>query len=163
MRLVADSPQDYKKLALLQKQMTQLFKKEKDSGSTLEETYKAFINTSIEKSYERPGSSAQIANSNSVMETDDKALIIPYIVHAAVNRNKVAIEYVSGKGDVSTRLIEPHAWRGTQVSAWCHERGAWRSFKPENIKRISITDQPFDREDEVLIKASDVKERSLGA
>jgi predicted DNA-binding transcriptional regulator YafY len=157
-RLVADNPQDYKRLSLLQKQVTQLYKKEKDKGTPLEEVYKAFINTPIEKSYERPGSSTEIANTNAIMETDDPTLIIPYIVHAAINRKKMAIEYKSAKGDISKRLIEPHAWRNNSVVAWCHERGAWRQFKPSMILRAAVTDQDFDREDIVEIKPTDAKE-----
>lgn len=153
MRLVADNAEDYQKLSRLQKLFTAQFKKEKeaDPNSIMTQTLKTFIGTSIEKSYERPGQSTQIANSDDVMETDDRNLFIAYIVMSATQRKKLAIEYVSGKGDVSKRVIEPHTWRNNQVVAWCHERGAWRQFKPSMIRRLAVTNEPFDREEVVEI------------
>lgn len=159
MRLVADTPEDYLALTLLQKQITQLFKKEKGTGSALETVYKKFINTSIEKSYEMPGQSVQNANVKAIMDTDDKDLIIPYIVHGATNRKKVAIEYRDTKGNVSKRIIEPFTWRNNQIVAWCHERGAWRQFKPAQILRVAVLDENFERSEEVEIKPEDAKEK----
>jgi predicted DNA-binding transcriptional regulator YafY len=160
MRLVADTKDEYKQLTRLQKLFTQKFKEEKeaDPDSVLTKTLRKFISTSVEKSYEMPGKSTNVANTSSIMDTDDKTLFIAYIVHAATSRMKVAIEYKSAKGDVSKRLIEPHAWRNDQVVAWCHERGAWRQFKPHMMQRVAVTSESFDREDEVLIKASDAKD-----
>jgi predicted DNA-binding transcriptional regulator YafY len=114
-------------------------------------TLKNFINTSIEKTYERPGTSAKVANNADSLETDDPALFISYIVMSATQRKKLAIEYVSGKGDVSTRLIEPHNWRNNQVVAWCHERGAWRQFKPSMIRRMV---SPMNRSTEKKLSKS---------
>lgn len=160
MRLVADNKEEYQMLSRIQKVITAQFKveKENDPNSVLTQTYRKFIGTSIEKSYEMPGRSTQIANDDDVMDTDDKNLFIAYIVHAAINRKKLAIEYVSGKGDVSKRVIEPHTWRNNQVVAWCHERGAWRQFKPSMIKRMAVTSQPFDREEVVEIVATHATE-----
>lgn len=160
MRLVADTPDDYQKLSRIQKQITQMFKNEKENnpGGILFLTYKSFINTSIEKSYERPGESTAVANTKAVADTDDKNLFIPYIVQAAIKRNKVAIEYMDAKGNVSKRVIEPHTWRNDQVVAWCHERGAWRQFKPKQIQRVAIIDETFDRTEDVEITADHAKE-----
>lgn len=158
MRIVADTKQDYMVLALLQKQMTRMYKDEKDTGSVLEGAYKSFINTSIEKSYEMPGQSLQAANVNSVMDSSDPALFIAYIVHSAVNRLKLAIEYKDAKGNVSKRVIEPHSWRNDQVVGWCHERGAWRQFKPSQIVRVAVIAEDFERQEEVMIVAGDAKD-----
>lgn len=158
MRLVADSPEDYLALTLLQKQVTQLFKKEKGTGSGLETTYKKFIGCSVEKSYERPGQSVQNVNQTATMDTSDPELVIPYIVHGAVNRKKIALEYRDAKGNVSKRVIEPFTWRNGQVSAWCHERGAWRQFKPTQIIRVAVLSEDFERPEDVEIKATDAKE-----
>lgn len=158
MRLVADTKEDYAALALLQKQMTRMYKDEKGTGSVLETTYKSFINTSIEKSYEMPGQSLNSANTNSVMDAIEPQLFIAYIVHAAVNRLKLAIEYRDAKGVVSKRVIEPHSWRNDQVVAWCHERGAWRQFKPSQIVRVAVLAEDFERQEEVMIVAADAKE-----
>uniref|UniRef100_UPI003B97E9D6 hypothetical protein n=1 Tax=Klebsiella pneumoniae TaxID=573 RepID=UPI003B97E9D6 len=72
MRLVADSPQEYRMLSRIQKQVVEMYKmeKENDSTSLLTNTYKKFINTTIEKSYEKPGESAKVANTSN-MQTDD--------------------------------------------------------------------------------------------
>lgn len=158
MRLVAETIADYQCIALLQKQITQLFKAEKGTGTKLEESYKAFINTSIEKTYEMPGQSLKAVNTNATMDSDDPAVFIAYIVHAAISRKKLAIEYMDAKGNVSKRIIEPHSWRNNQVVGWCHERGAWRQFKPSQIKRVAVLDEAFDRDEEVLIVASDATE-----
>lgn len=157
MRIVVDNKEEYANVALLQKQVTRLFKLEKDTGSKLEASYKQFINTPIEKSYEKPGESAKVAN-NSTMDTTDKSLFIAYIVHAAINRKKLAVEYVDGKGKQSKRLLEPFNWRNDQVVAWCHERGAWRQFKPSQMLRVAVTDETFDRSEDVEIVASHAKE-----
>lgn len=159
MRLVADSREDYKQLSIVQKLMTQRFKLERDidAESTMTLALKSFINTSIEKSYERPGTSASVANGANAIETDDKSLFIAYIVTAATRRKKLAIEYRDAKGNVSKRLIEPFNWKNDQVVAWCHERSAWRQFKPNQIVRMAITDEDFDRSEDIEIQASDAK------
>ena len=158
MRIVADTKKEYQQLSRIQKQVTQLFKQEKENnpGGILHESYKQFINTSIEKSYEMPGKSAEVANDDSALQTDDQSLFIPYIVQAAVSRKKMAIEYASKKG-ASKRLIEPHTWRNGHVVAWCHERGAWRQFKPSQIIRLAVTGENFDRSEEVEIVPEDAK------
>lgn len=158
MRIVADNKEEYADLSLIQKQITQLFKAEKGSGSRLEGVYKKFINTSIEKTYEKPGDSTKIANTNSTMDTSDPNHFIAYLVHAAVNRKKIAMEYTDAKGKTSKRVIEPHSWRNDQVVGWCHERSAWRQFKPRQIARIAVTDQDFDRSEDVEIAISDAKD-----
>lgn len=158
MRLVADNKEDYKALALIQKLITQQFKQEKDTGSALEGATKMFINTSIEKSYEKPGDSVKAINNTSTMETDDPALFVAYIVHAALNRKQMGIEYRDAKGKVSKRLIEPFSWRNNQVVAWCHERGAWRQFAPKQMVRIAVTELPFERSEDVEMVASNATE-----
>lgn len=157
MRIVVDNKEEYANVALLQKQVTRLFKLEKDTGTKLEASYKQFINTPIEKSYEKPGESAKVANT-STMDTTDKTLFIAYIVHAAINRKKLAVIYVDGKGNESKRLLEPFNWRNGQVVAWCHERGAWRQFKPSQMLRVAVTDETFDRSEDVEIIAAHAKE-----
>jgi hypothetical protein len=160
MRLVADNAEDYQMLSRIQKLLTQAFKVEKENNpnGVLALTHKKFINTSIEKSYERPGQSAQIANAEDVMDTTDKSLFIAYIVMAATQRKKMAVQYRDAKGNVSQRVLEPFNWRNNQVVAWCHERGAWRQFKPSQMERVAVTNEPFDREEVVEIKASDAKD-----
>lgn len=159
MRLVADSSEDFKKLSMVQRLMTEAFKAEKGTGSELETAYKTFINTTIEKSYERPGEAIKKANITQ-MDTDERGLIIPYIVHAAINKKKIAVEYKDGKGNVSKRILEPFGWRNGQLSAFCHERGAWRTFKPSNILRIAITDDSFEMDGDMTIVAEDSKAMS---
>lgn len=160
MRLVADNKEEYQKLALLQKICTQHFKRERaiEEQSIMTLMFKSVINTQIEKSYEMPGQSTQIANSADVMETDDKSLFIAYIVMSATKRKKLAMEYRDGKGNISKRVIEPHNWRNDQVVAWCHERGAWRQFKPSQIVRLAVTNDDFDRSEDVEIVAAHAKE-----
>lgn len=162
MRLVADNEEDYQMLARVQHQVTYWLKQEQANGGSdlLINTYKRFINTPIEKSYMKPGQSVQAANTSAIMDTEDRALIIPYIVHAAINRKKIAIEYFSDKKGVSKRVVEPFNWNGNNLVAWCHEAGAWRHFKPNNIRRIAVLDEDFDRPDEVLIVATDAKDKA---
>ena len=159
MRLVADNAEEYRMLTRIQKQMVEMYKieKENDSTSLLTNTYKKFINTTIEKSYEKPGESAKVANMSS-MQTDDPTLFIAYIVMSATQRKKLAIEYKDAKGGISKRLIEPHNWKNGQVVAWCHERGAWRQFKPSMIQYMALTDEEFDRTEEIEIKSTDAKD-----
>ena len=160
MRFVADTPEDYLALGMLQKYLTQVFKNEKDTGSALETASKKFINAQIEKSYERPGQSvtqAQITD----FDTTDPEFMLGYIVQAATRRKKIAIEYVDGKGKKSTRVLEPYNWRNGQLVAWCHERNAWRQFKLTQIQRVAITNDDFERPEEVDIKASDAKDPEL--
>lgn len=157
MRLVADTAEDFLALSLLQRQMTAAFKAEKGTGSGLETAYKKFIGTSIEKAYEKPGETVHNV-SMTELDTDDPAMFLPYIVQAATNRKKIAIEYKDAKGKVSKRVLEPFNWRNDQLVAYCHERGAWRQFKLPQIMRIAITEDDFERPEEVEIKASDVKD-----
>lgn len=159
MRLVADTPDDYRTLSFMQKQITQLFKIEKENNpdGPLVKEYRKLMNAPLEKSYERPGSSVSGINQKRVMETDDRALLIAYIVQSATQRKKAAIEYRDAKNNVSKRLIEPHSWRNDQVIAWCHERNAWRQFKPSQIVRIAITNEDFDRSEKVEITLKDAK------
>ncbi len=159
MRLVADSQDEYKQLVRIQRVITGLWKMEKEDNpeSTLIDAYKKIMNTPIEKSYEMPGQGVKIAN-NTKFDTTDRSLIVPYIVQAAITRKKCAIEYQDAKGNISKRLIEPHTWRNNQVVAWCHERGAWRQFKPAQIQRIAITDEAYDRDEVVEIVAEHAKD-----
>lgn len=155
MRLVAETPEDYKALARIQKLVTSLWKAEEDGEH--KEMLKKFMNTPLEKVYERPGESVRVAK-DADLYSEDPAFFIPYIVHGAINRKKVAIEYRSNKGEVKKRLIEPFTWRNGSLVAWCHEAGAWRNFKPSNIIAIAVTNADFDRDEEVEIKATDAKE-----
>lgn len=155
MRIVADNEQEYKDLVRIQKVVTGLWKLEENEG--LKGIFKSFMNTSIEKSYVKPGRSAAVANDHADMDTEDRELIVPYIVHAAIQKKKVTIQYKDAKGESSQRLIEPFSWRGDTVVAWCHERGAWRQFKPKQIVRIAVLDLPFDREEDVEIIAEHAK------
>lgn len=159
MRLVADSAEDFLILSLLQKQMTAAFKAEKGTGSGLETAYKKFIGISIEKAYEKPGETVHnVAMSD--LDTDDTSLFLPYIVQAATNRKKIAIEYKDTKGKVSKRVLEPFNWRNDQLVAYCHERGAWRQFKLPQIMRIAITEDDFERPEEVEIVLADIKDKA---
>ena len=156
MRLVADTAEDFLILSLLQKQMTAGFKAEKGTGSGLETAYKKFIGVGIEKSYEKPGDTVHnVSMSN--LDTDDPEMFLPYIVQAATTRKKIAIEYKDTKGKVSKRVLEPFNWRNDQLVAYCHERGAWRQFKLPQIMRVAITEDDFERQEEVEIQTSDVK------
>jgi predicted DNA-binding transcriptional regulator YafY len=164
MKLVAENEEEYKKIARVQKVLTAMFKNEKAGGSEeLADSYKLFINTPVEKSWVMAGTSASIANAAS-MDTDERALIIPYLVHAAVNRKKCAIEYVDGKGKHSKRLIEPMNWAeaksGINIVSWCHEAGAWRHFNPKNIMAVAVTEEDFDRDEDVTIVIEDAKEKA---
>lgn len=159
MRLVADTAEDFLILSLLQKQMTAAFKVEKGSGSGLETAYKKFIGVGIEKSYEKPGETVHNV-SMTALDTDDSELFLPYIVQAATNRKKIAVEYRDTKGNVSKRVLEPFNWKNGQLIAYCHERGAWRSFKLGQMMRVAVTEDDFERQEEVEIQSSDVKTMS---
>ena len=159
MRLVADNGVEYRQLSRIQKLMVEAYKteKENDPDGVMANMYKAFINTNIEKSYEKPGESTKVANTSD-LQTDDPSMFIAYIVMSATQRKKLAIEYKDTKGGISKRLIEPHNWKNGQVVAWCHERGAWRQFKPAMIQFMALTDEEFDRTEEIEIKATDAKD-----
>ena len=160
MRFVADTPEDYLAIGLLQKYLTQVFKNEKDTGSALEVATKKFIGTQIEKSYERPGDAVAKANFTE-FDTNESDYMLAYIVQAATKRKKIAIEYVDTKGKPSTRILEPYNWRNGQLVAWCHERNAWRQFKLQQIQRVGITEDDFERPEEVDIKPSDARDPEL--
>lgn len=157
MRLVADTPEDYKALARCQKLITSLWKAEEPGEH--KDMLKAFMNCPLEKSYEQPGKSVEIAK-DAELYTEEKELFIPYIVHAAVNRKKMAMQYRSNKGEVKNRLVEPFTWRNGSLVAFCHEAGSWRNFKPANITALAVTNHPFDRDEEVEIVASDAKDKA---
>ena len=160
MRFVADTPEDYLAITFLQKFMTQVFKGEEDKDSALSVATKKFMNASIDKSYERPGDSVKNANITD-FDSDEKELILPYIVMAATSRRKLALVYADAKGNKSKRIVEPFNWRNGQLVAWCHERNAWRQFKLNQIMRIAITEDPFERPEPVDIKHDDAKDASL--
>ncbi len=160
MRFVADTPEDYLAITFLQKFMTQVFKGEDDKDSALSTATKKFMNANIDKSYERPGDSVKNANI-SEYDSDEKELILPYIVMAATSRRKLALVYADTRGNQSKRIIEPFNWRNGQLVAWCHERNAWRQFKLSQIKRIAITEDGFERPEPVDIKHEDAKNPHL--
>ncbi|MNO71308.1 hypothetical protein D3C76_622200 [compost metagenome] len=166
MRIGAQSEQEYKQLTLLQNLMTQRFKEERenDPDGPLTLALKAFINTPLDKTWIMPDEQIQAANS-ATMDTEDHAMFIPYIIHAAVNRKKVAIEYVSNNKPMSKRIIEPMNYSraksgGVNIVAWCHSAGAWRHFNPANIQRVAVLDEDFDRPEDVELKPEHARELS---
>ena len=65
-------------------------------------------------------------------------------VEVALSSNKqLLIQYWNdSRDDVTQRLISPHATRLDEdtivLDAWCHESGAWRSFRVERIREIAV-------------------------
>lgn len=164
MRIGAENDAEYKQIMLLQNLMTQQFKAEKqnDPDGPLTNALKKFINTPVDKTWELPDEAIQAANS-ATMDTEDPALFIPYIIHAAVNRKKVAVEYTSNGKPTSKRIIEPMNYSkaksgGINIVAWCHSAGAWRHFNPANISRVAVLDETFDRPEDVELKPEHARE-----
>ncbi len=163
MRLVAENDDEYVLLGRLQKVCAGRLKDEQASGTPSEaliQLYKKVLNTPIERPYLTPGSTAKVANSAALVDTDERHLIIPTIVRAATERKQIAIEY-KGKDEVKKRVVEPFNWKGKNLVAFCHEAGAWRHFTPENILRIAMLDIPFVREEVVEIVAQDAVDRQI--
>lgn len=163
MKVIAESEEDYKGLMLLQNLMGQRLKEEQqiDPDGPLTAVLKKFNNTPIYKSWEFSGEDMKAANS-ATMDTEEKEYFIPYLVHAAVNKKKVAIEYTSKGKPMSKRIIEPMSWvnaktGGINIAAWCHSSGQFRQFNPLNMSRVAVLGEGFDREEIPEIKAEDVK------
>ena len=59
----------------------------------------------------------------------------------------VEVVYVNGRGERSTRVLDPLAVApfssGWQLAAWCHRRRAVRDFRPDRIERIRPLDAHF--------------------
>ncbi|TDH26546.1 YafY family transcriptional regulator [Segetibacter sp. 3557_3] len=74
----------------------------------------------------------------------------------AISAKKVLrLEYSNNSGEVSTREAEPiglvfyaFSWH---LIAWCHKRGDYRDFKVSRIRDILETDEPFRKEDHILM------------
>jgi len=164
MKVIAESEDDYKGLMILQNLMNQRLKEEEkiDPDGPLTTALRKFNKTPIVKSWEFEGEDMKIANS-SLMDTEERDYFVPYIVQAAVNRKKLAIEYTSKGKPMSKRIIEPMNWTeakggGINIVAWCHSSGSWRHFNPHNMSRVAITNDDFDRDEDVEIKAENVHE-----
>ncbi|WP_422661607.1 WYL domain-containing protein (plasmid) [Paenibacillus sp. EC2-1] len=155
MRIIADNKEEYKLMAKLQKMINGMYQQEENHA--IKNVYNVIRKANIEKSYVQPGKSVEEAESDIEMYTEDKELIMAYIVTAAVNRKKLIIDYVGKDGKQSQRTIEPFSIKNGMIVSWCHEAGSWRHFKPANIQRIATTTQDFERDEIVEIVPTDAK------
>lgn len=74
---------------------------------------------------------------------------------AISSKNIIEIEYRNNNNEVSKRMVEPiglifyaFSWH---VIGWCHMRQGYRDFKIVRILKFKKTDQPFTKEDHVLL------------
>lgn len=67
---------------------------------------------------------------------------------AITNFYIINMRYIDEAGDLSERLVEPFALLSTQednwlLIAWCRLRGAFRYFRVDRIKRMSVLSEHF--------------------
>lgn len=68
----------------------------------------------------------------------------------AIFQNKViVVEYIDSKNQRSTRRIQPmrlhFKYQAWYLWGWCQERQDYRTFRISRIKKVSITEEGFDR------------------
>ena len=67
----------------------------------------------------------------------------------------IEIDYINAQNKKSTRKIEPlrldFKYQAWYLWGWCRERGDFRTFRISRIKRVSILDEEFER-DECLLR-----------
>jgi len=78
------------------------------------------------------------------------------IQRAVAKKLVVKIDYCSGTGEVSTRLVEPAgifyyslAWH---LIGWCRLRNGYRDFRADRIKNLVTTDEKFEGRSTVSLK-----------
>ncbi len=76
-------------------------------------------------------------------EATEKKEIKELIDYAINNRICIIIDYVSKKGEITHRKIEPEKIEYMKVYAYCHLRGEDRIFKLNNIKYAYLTEEFF--------------------
>ena len=73
--------------------------------------------------------------------------ILRTLVRAITDQQTVEVEYTNGRGETSTRQLDPLAFApfpsGWQLAAWCHRRRAVRNFNPARIARVEPLDDYF--------------------
>ncbi|NRB12985.1 MAG: YafY family transcriptional regulator [Rhizobiales bacterium] len=78
------------------------------------------------------------------------------IRHALRHQFKIEITYADVKDNLTTRIIWPilmaHFYDNRNLVAWCETRQAFRSFRTERLKKITVLEQKYKPYRKSLIK-----------
>jgi len=76
------------------------------------------------------------------------------IKNAINHKTRLEIEYSTGVGQVSTRVIEPHSIEALNdvlyVAAWCQLKNDARTFRIDRIMSLSESDEPSTNHDDII-------------
>ncbi len=70
--------------------------------------------------------------------------------HAVVAQRKVRLDYVDAQGRISQRVVRPLGcfyWGAVwTLAAWCETRAAFRSFRIDRVRQVSVLDEGYTNE-----------------
>jgi len=82
------------------------------------------------------------------------ATVVTTLREAIEKKSTLLMEYSSGTGEMSTRVIEPHHIEALNdflyVAAWCQLKSGVRTFRIDRIVSLAASDKPSTNSDEVV-------------
>ncbi|MDU0967815.1 MAG: WYL domain-containing protein [Actinomycetaceae bacterium] len=70
------------------------------------------------------------------------------VVHAKTEKRQIRMTYVNGRGEVTTRRVDPYHVSNEDgylyLTAWCHLKNGWRQFRVDRMSDVVVLDEAIE-------------------